>query len=85
MVMDVIQVRLSEGLIEKVDDLVQTGIYSNRSDVVRDAVRKLVLSNIVGIIKEKNDSVKEVKNIRKKLSSKMKSSRDLNEINKLIK
>ncbi|OGI63942.1 hypothetical protein A2642_00225 [Candidatus Nomurabacteria bacterium RIFCSPHIGHO2_01_FULL_39_10] len=68
MVMDTIQVRLSHGIVEKVDDLVQTGMYANRSDVIRDAVRRLVLDKLIGIIPNTGDSVKEVKEIRKKLS-----------------
>lgn len=84
MVMDTIQIRLSSGLIEKVDDLVNTGIYSNRSDVIRDAVRKLVLDNIIGIISDKKNSDKEIKEIRQKLSSKLNSYKDIKKINKLI-
>ena len=43
MAMAVTQVRLPEGLIKEVDKLVDKGIYINKSDVVRDALRKLVL------------------------------------------
>jgi len=70
MVMDTLQVRLSPGIVEKVDDLVETGIYANRSDVIRDAVRRLILDKLVGIIPNTGDSVKEVKEMRKKLSKK---------------
>ena len=80
MVMDTLQVRLSHGLVEMVDDLVGTGVYANRSDVVRDAVRRLVLDKLVGIIPDTGDSAKELKKIRTKLS---KEKFDLNEINKL--
>jgi len=80
MVMDTIQVRLSHGIIEKVDELVEIGVYSSRSDVLRDAVRRLVLDKLVGIIQNKENSVKEVKALRKKLS---KEKIDLEEINKL--
>lgn len=74
--------RLSHGLVEMLDDLVGTGIYANRSDVVRDAVRRLVLDKLVGIIPDTGDSVKELKKIRAKLSS---GKFDLDEINKLAK
>ena len=84
MVMDTIQVRLSSGLVERIDDLVETGIYANRSDAVRDAVRRLILSNLVGIIPNTGDSVKEIREIRKKLSKEIKSFKDVEEINKLI-
>ena len=80
MVMDTIQIRLSHGLIEKIDDFVETGIYANRSDVIRDAVRRLELDKLVGIIPNIKDSVKEVKELRKKLS---KQKFDLDDINKL--
>ena len=84
MVMDTIQIRLSHGLIERIDGLVDTGIYANRSDVIRDAVRKLVLDKIVGIIPNIGDSVKELREIKRKLSKEIKSFKDLEKINKLI-
>jgi len=80
MVMDTVQVRLSHGLVEMVDDLVETGVYANRSDVVRDAVRRLVLDKLVGILPDTGNSVKELKKIKAKLS---KEKFDLNKINKL--
>jgi len=36
-----IQVRLTRELIEKIDKLIETGLYPNRSEAVRDAVRRL--------------------------------------------
>lgn len=78
--MDTVQIRLSHGLIEKIDDFVETGIYANRSDVIRDAVRRLVLDKLIGIIPDTGDSVKELKKIRAKLS---KEKFNLDEINKL--
>ncbi|MCD4759534.1 ribbon-helix-helix domain-containing protein [archaeon] len=84
MVMDTVQVRLSHGLIESMDGLVDTGIYSSRSDVVRDAVRRLVLDKLVGIIPNTGDSVKEMRKIKKKLSKEIKSFKDVEEINRLI-
>ena len=82
--MDTVQVRLSHGLVDKIDDLVGTGIYANRSDVIRDAVRKLVLNEMVGIIPNTGDSVKELREIKKKLSKEIKSFKDIEKINKLI-
>lgn len=78
--MDSIQVRLSHGLIRKIDQLVETGVYSSRSDVLRDAVRRLVLDKLIGILKDKVNSVEEVKELRKKLS---KEDFNLEKINKL--
>lgn len=43
MVMETLQIRLSKGLLKEVDGLVKTEIYANRSDAIRDAVRRLVL------------------------------------------
>jgi Arc/MetJ-type ribon-helix-helix transcriptional regulator len=82
MVMETMQIRLSNGLVKQVDKLVETGLYASRSDVVRDAVRRLVLDKMVGIIPNIGDSVKEVKALRKKLS---KEKINLEEINKLAK
>ena len=80
MTMDTMQIRMGQVLIQRVDVLVKTGIYSNRSDVIRDAVRKLVLNELVGIIPNKKNSIKQIRNARKKLS---KEKFDLEEINKL--
>ena len=83
MTMDVVQVRMSKGLVQKVDKLVDTGLYANRSDAIRDAVRKINWGNIIGSIPNTGDSVKEIREIRKKLSKKIKSFKDIEEINKL--
>ena len=80
MVMDTIQVRLSHGLVKRIDELVDTGVYSSRSDVLRDAVRRLVLDKLVGILQQEGDSVKDVRELRKKLS---KEKINLKEINRL--
>ena len=36
-----IQIRLTRELIEKIDEMIERGIYPNRSEAVRDAVRRL--------------------------------------------
>ena len=36
-----IQIRLTRELIEKIDTFIEKGIYPNRSEAVRDAVRRL--------------------------------------------
>ena len=77
------QVRLPEGLMEEVDDLVDKGLYMNKSDVIRDALRKLILEKQIGSIPNTGDSVKEMREIKKKLSKEIKSFKDLEEINKL--
>ena len=80
MTMSVTQVRLPEGLEKELDVLVKRGLYSNKSDAVRDAVRRLVLDKQIGSIPNTGDSVKEIREIRKKLS---KEKFDLDKINKL--
>ncbi|MGV8162823.1 MAG: ribbon-helix-helix domain-containing protein [Candidatus Nanoarchaeia archaeon] len=80
MVMDTIQIRLNPGLITKIDLLVDEGIYANRGDVIRDAVRRFVWEQEVGSIKGKGDSVKQISTLRKKLSKK---KINLTQINKL--
>ncbi len=81
MVMDTIQIRLSHGLVERVDDLVGTGIYANRSDAIRDAVRRLILDKQIGSVSDTGDSVTEIRKIRAKLS---KEKFNLDELNKLV-
>ncbi|NIM47400.1 MAG: ribbon-helix-helix protein, CopG family [Candidatus Aenigmarchaeota archaeon] len=36
-----VQIRLTRELIEKIDRLIEKGLYPNRSEAIRDAVRKL--------------------------------------------
>jgi Arc/MetJ-type ribon-helix-helix transcriptional regulator len=38
-----IQIRLTRELIEKLDGFIEKGFYPNRSEAVRDAVRRLRL------------------------------------------
>jgi Arc/MetJ-type ribon-helix-helix transcriptional regulator len=82
--MSVIQARLPQGLVNEIDTLVKNGLYNNRSDVVRDAVRRLAIKRMIGIIPNTRDSVKEIREIRKKLSKEIKNFSDIEEINKLI-
>ena len=78
--MDTLQIRLSHGLIKRIDSLIRSDIYSNRSEVIRDAVRRFVWEKEVGSILNKGNSVKQIREARKILS---KQKIDLNEINKL--
>lgn len=80
MTMSVTQVRLPQGIIEEVDRLVERGFYTNKSDVVRDALRRLILEKQIGSIPNTGDSVEEIRTIRKKLS---KEAFNLNAINGL--
>ncbi|MBU2637409.1 MAG: ribbon-helix-helix domain-containing protein [Nanoarchaeota archaeon] len=83
MAMEQIQVRISKGIIERVDSLVEAGIYETRSDAIRDGVRKLVVSDLVGIIPNKGDTIKDLKALRKKLSKGM-TKEKLLALNKLM-
>ena len=80
MVMETMQIRMNKELVQRVDTLVKTGIYANRSDAIRDAVRRLILNDLVGILSDNKNSVKQIQSIRKKLS---KEKFNLEEINKL--
>ncbi|MBU0470150.1 MAG: ribbon-helix-helix domain-containing protein [Nanoarchaeota archaeon] len=82
MTMTIAQVRLPEGLIQEVDKLVHKGLYINKSDVIRDALRKLILEKQIGSIPNTGDSVKEIREIRKKLSKGF-TLKELDEINTL--
>ena len=38
-----VQIRFTKKIIEHVDRLVDSGVYSNRSEAIRDATRRLVV------------------------------------------
>ena len=78
--MQMTQVRLTNGLLGKIDELVQRGYYPNKSDAIRDAVRRLVWEKEIGTLPNIGDSVQEIREIRKKLSQ---EEFDLKEINSL--
>lgn len=81
MVMDTLQIRMNKGLLKRVDSLIKTGVYSNRSDVIRDAVRRFVWEKEVGSISNNGkNSVDKIREIRKQLSN---EKIDLDEINNL--
>ena len=80
MAMETMQIRMNQGLTQRLDKLVKTGIYQNRSEAIRDAVRRLVLKEMVDIAPNKEDSVKQIRKARKQLSN---QNIDLDEINKL--
>lgn len=80
MVMELVQVRLPEGLTMKLDTLVKRGYYSSKSDVIRDAIRRLILEKQIGSIPNMGDSVQEIRALRQQLS---KEDLDLDKINQL--
>jgi len=78
MVMDTLQIRMNKRLVNLIDSLVKSGVYSNRADVIRDAVRRFVWEKEVGSVNFKGNSVEQVRIIRKQLS---KEKTDLDKIN----
>ncbi len=67
--------------VRKIDGLVKTGMYSNRADVIRDAVRRFIWQKEVGSIKNTGNSVREIRKIRGKLSKEIKGYSDIESIN----
>lgn len=43
--MESIQIRLPKEIIAKIDDLVQSGLFQNRSDIVRSIIRNYFLNS----------------------------------------
>jgi len=41
--MQSLQIRLTPELLKRVDNMIKTGMYSNRNEAIRDAVRRLSL------------------------------------------
>jgi metal-responsive CopG/Arc/MetJ family transcriptional regulator len=41
-----VQIRFTKKLIERIDRLIEHGVYSNRSEAIRDATRRLVIELI---------------------------------------
>jgi uncharacterized protein len=51
--METIQIRLTKELLEKANGLVKKGLYSNKSEVIRDALRRLLYNDILKTEKER--------------------------------
>ncbi len=68
MTMSLIQVRIPKGLESEIDEIVDKGNYSSKSDVIRDAIRRFVLHKQVGSIKKIGNSVEAVRKARKILA-----------------
>src|SRR3989338_7258312 len=71
MVMETMQIRLTKGLIDEIQKLVDKGIYGSTSEAVRDAVRRLVLKT-EETIKVPESKDKEVIKIEKKIEQEIK-------------
>jgi len=89
MVMQTIQVRLTKGQVNYLDTQVKTGMYSNRSDVIRDKLRRSWVDEIAGTLKPKKefigmDNVDAVKKIRRQSDKDILNGKiDLDYINSL--
>jgi putative addiction module CopG family antidote len=82
--MELLQARVPKEMIKMVERLVKTGRYTTKSEVIRDALRLVALNNMIGKYPDDGkDSVTEIKKIRKILSARIKSFKDIEEINKL--
>ncbi len=81
--MQVVQVRMPKAMIKEIDTLVKKGIYTNRSDAVRNAIRLIEWKSMIGSIPNTGDSVEEVREIRRKLSKEIKSFEDIEKLNQL--
>src|SRR3989344_6511575 len=82
MVMDTLQIRMNKELLKRIDALVKTGVYANRADVIRDAVRRFVWEKEAGTVPSIGNSVEIIRKTRKVLSKGIKKE-DMEEINKL--
>ncbi|HIH24851.1 TPA: type II toxin-antitoxin system ParD family antitoxin [Candidatus Woesearchaeota archaeon] len=71
-----VQVRLPEQQVKMLDKQVKNGVYANRSEAIRDALRSKLLA--VGTIPDTGDSVKEVRAIRKRMAKMNISIADIN-------
>ncbi len=40
--METVQIRLTKNMLERIDELIKIGEYPNRSEAVRDSVRKML-------------------------------------------
>jgi Arc/MetJ-type ribon-helix-helix transcriptional regulator len=78
MVMDTLQIRLGKALVDSIDAMVDTGLYSSRSDAIREAVRHFFWHREVGTIKPKGESVNLIRTARKNLSKRKISLAEIN-------
>ena len=87
MVSEVVQVRMPKNMIRNIENLVQNGLYKNRSEVIIDAIRHFIGINdkdseiavfirfgLMGKTKPKTKKIK--KNDTEKLWTKIRSNND---------
>jgi Arc/MetJ-type ribon-helix-helix transcriptional regulator len=82
MSMSVTQVRLPEQLSKALDEYIEEGLYASRSDLIRDALRTFILHKLIeeqiGTIPNKENSVRQVRRIRRMLSKQEDNLKDIN-------
>ena len=57
--METVQIRLTKNMLEKIDELIKIGEYPNRSEAIRDSVRRM-LDRMSGTSEVLNVSVKDL-------------------------
>jgi len=65
MVMETVQIRLTKKLVEKLNELVKEGFYPNKSEAVRDAVRRLIIEQELGELGEELGEEKLAEQVKK--------------------
>lgn len=82
--MKTIQVRLPENIIKDIEKEVKEGNYESKSDYIRSKLKfEKVIDQLIGTMPNNGDSVKQVREYRKKHP--IKSFEDIKKINELIK
>ena len=74
------QVRIPKGLVKEMDQLISNGYYSSKSDLIRDAIRKIVFFEQISSISDNSNSVEQVRAARNNLSRKNTSIEELNSL-----
>ena len=54
--MRIISVQLPQGLINAMDQLVKNGVYPNRSEIIREAIRELLKRELYRLETEKKST-----------------------------
>ena len=67
-----VQIRFTKKLIEYIDKLIESGVYSNRSEAIRDATRRLVMdmssSGGINLQNPGNDTVNAPETLKRELN-----------------